>query len=140
MTRDSILAALNDPNRAWVVLIIGVVLIYRECVAPGRVFPGVLGAVAVALAIYSLVQKPLNTWAVLAVLGAIGLLVAQAFLRRFFWPSISVAAALLTWGVHSLTTPGIGFIPALAAIPLSGITGFLLRTAVLARRNKVSIE
>ena len=35
MTRDSILAALNDPNRAWVVLIIGVVLIYRECAGSG---------------------------------------------------------------------------------------------------------
>ena len=37
MTRDSILAALNDPNRAWVVLIIGVVLIYRECACSGHV-------------------------------------------------------------------------------------------------------
>jgi hypothetical protein len=46
----------------------------------------------------------------------------------------------LTWGTHALTTPRIGFIPALAAIPLSGITGFLLRSAVVARRNKVSIE
>jgi hypothetical protein len=99
-----------------------------------------MGAVAVALAIYSLVQKPLDPWASMAILSAIGLLIAQAFARRLFWLAIVAAAALLTWGVHSLTTPRIGFIPALAAIPLSGITGYLLRIAVLARRNKVSIE
>jgi membrane-bound ClpP family serine protease len=137
--RAWILEALNDPTRAWAVLFCGVLLICRECTAPGRIFPGVAGAVAVAVSLYSLYLKPLSPLAVVAIAAAIGLLLGQAFIRAF-WLPLAAAAVLLTLGIHFLTTPRIGVLAALAAVPLSGITGFLLRTAVLSRRSKVSIE
>jgi membrane-bound serine protease (ClpP class) len=139
MNRHSLLAALEDPNRAWFVLIVGLLMIYRECTAPGRILPGVLGGVAAAVSIYSLFQKPWSVTALSLILLGIALLIAQAFWRQF-WVALVVAALLVTAGAHLLTTPRIGIFPALLGIPLSGITGFLLRTAVLARRNKVSIE
>ena len=138
MTRDSILAALHDPTRAWFVIMIGVVLIYRELPAPGRVLPGVLGGVAAALACTRCFEsmaaskrlrcswEPPRCW--------------SCRLSTILLASALVAQRAIDLAVHSLTTPRIGLFPALAAIPLSGITGFLLRTAVLARRNKVSIE
>lgn len=139
MNRNSFLAALEDPNRAWFVLIVGLLMIYRECTAPGRVLPGVVGGVAVAVALYSLFQKPWSGSALALILLGMGLLLVQTFWRRFRL-ALVVAAVLITAGAHLLTTPRIGILPALLAIPLSGITGFLLRTAVLARRNKVSVE
>jgi membrane-bound serine protease (ClpP class) len=131
--------AIQDPNRAWIVLLIGLVLVYRECSAPGRVLPGVFGAVAVCAAIYSLFQHPWDSRALLAIIAAIGLMLVQVFGRYFWLPGI-VSAVLLTFGVHRLTYPPIRLLLASLSIPLSGITIFLLRTALLARRNKVSLQ
>lgn len=139
MGRHPILAMLDDPNRAWLVLVAGLILVYRECVAPGRVLPGVLGGVAIVLAIDALLRNPWSGSALAAILAGTALILVHAYFRHS-WIALLAAAFLITAGVHSLTTPRIGLLPALAAIPLSGITGFLLRTAILARRNKVSIE
>ena len=61
MDRDSILTALRDPTRAWIVILIGLVLIYREFNAPGRVLPGVFGGVAACVGVYSSVP-PSVAW------------------------------------------------------------------------------
>jgi membrane-bound serine protease (ClpP class) len=139
MDRDSILAALRDPSRAWIVILIGVVLVYREFAAPGRVLPGIFGAVGVCLGFYSLLRHPWHGAALAMIAAALALLILQVF-RHWFWLPLAAGAAFLTFGVHTLTEPRIGLVPALGAIPLSIITVFLLRTALLARRNKVSLE
>lgn len=136
MTRNSILAAFGAPNRAWFVLLVGLLMIYRECTAPGRVVPGVLGGVASVVSLYLLFQKPWSGVALSIILFGIVLLFLQAFWRRY-WLGLGAAAVLITSGVHLLTVPRIDLLPALLAIPMSGITGLLLRTAVRARRNKV---
>jgi membrane-bound serine protease (ClpP class) len=139
MNRDSILAALHDPTRAWFVILLGLVLIYRELAAPGRVLPGVFGGVAACVGVYALFRHPCHPAALAMILAGIGLLMIQGF-RKWFWIPLVSGAVLITVGVHTLTEPHIGLFPAFAAVPLSGITVFLLRTAVLARRNKVSLE
>jgi hypothetical protein len=60
MGRESILASLADPNRAWIVILVGIVLIYRELVKPGRVLPGMFGALGICAGGYSLFQHPWN--------------------------------------------------------------------------------
>jgi membrane-bound serine protease (ClpP class) len=139
MNRSTVLAALADPNRAWITLVVGLLLIYRECLAPGRVLPGVFGGVAVTVALYSLLQHPWRGEAVAMIAGGLVLIFVQA-VRRWFWLPSILAAILLTLGAHRLTEPPIAFLLAAAAVPLSGITVFLLRTAVRARRNKASIQ
>lgn len=139
MSRDSILAALHDPTRAWFVILLGLVLIYRELAAPGRVLPGVFGGVAACVGVYALFQHPWHAEALGMILAGVALLIVQGF-QKLLWIPAVLAAAMITVGVHTLTEPRIGLFPAVAAVPLSGITVFLLRTAVLARRNKVSLE
>ncbi|HYI97540.1 MAG TPA: hypothetical protein VEX68_28640 [Bryobacteraceae bacterium] len=139
MDRISLLRMLDDPNRAWLVLLVGLALIYRECLAPGRVLPGVLGGVAVCVSIYSLFQHPWSGQALVLILAGVALLTIQVFGRYLWIPGI-FAALLITAGVHQLTDPPIGLLPAGLSIPLSGITIFLLKTAVRARRNKVSLQ
>jgi hypothetical protein len=73
------------------------------------------------------------------ILAGAALVILQA-LRKWFWIPLLAGAVLITTGVHTLTEPRIGLFPALAAVPLSVITAFLLRTALRARRNKVSLE
>lgn len=139
MDRESILTALHDPTRAWIVILIGLVLIYRELMAPGRVLPGVFGAVAVCVGVYSLFRHPWHGEALGMITGGVAVLLLQVF-RKWLWLPLISGSALITAGVHSLTEPRIGLLPAVAAVPLSVITVILLRTAVLARRNKVSLE
>ena len=139
MNRNSLMNALENPERAWIVLVVGLVLIYRECSAPGRVLPGVLGAVGVCLSLYSLSQKSLHSEAVGMIAIGVGLVFLQV-LRKYFWlPGVS-GAVLVMLGVNRLTDPPIRLLLAALSLPLSGITIFLLRTAILARRNKVSLQ
>jgi membrane-bound serine protease (ClpP class) len=139
MDRDSILTALHDPTRAWFVILIGLVLVYHELTAPGRVLPGVFGGVAACVGVYPLFRHPWHGEALAMILVGVSLVILQA-VRKWFWTPLMAGAALITGGVHTLTEPRIGLFPALAAVPLSVITAFLLRTALLARRNKVSLE
>jgi membrane-bound serine protease (ClpP class) len=139
MGRASILASLADPNRAWIAILVGVVLIYRELIKPGRVLPGMFGALAVCAGGYSLLQHPWSPIAAVMIFAGIALLVIQGFWLLYWMPTVA-AAILITMGAHGLTDPPIAWAPAAAAIPLSAATAFLLRIAVRARRNKVSLQ
>ena len=139
MDRNSLIAALESPDRAWIVFVVGLILIYREFSAPGRVLPGILGAVGVCLSVYSFSQRTLHTDALLMILGGIVLIMVQVF-RGFFWLPGLFGAILIVLGVHRMTYPPIHLLLASLGLPLSGITVFFLRTAVRARRNKVSLQ
>ena len=52
--RHRILAALADPNIAYILLMIGIYGIFFELSNPGAVFPGVVGGIALLLGFYSL--------------------------------------------------------------------------------------
>ncbi len=139
MLRNTILSSLAHPDRAWIVLLAGIIMIYREFMRPGRVLPGVFGGVAVCVAIYALLQHPIHLEAAVMIVCAAALLVVQGF-RRWYWAPSAAAAALMTLGALRLTQPPISVLPAAASIPLCLISGFLLHTAVAARRRKRSLE
>jgi membrane-bound serine protease (ClpP class) len=52
--RHRVLAALADPNIAYILMMIGVYGIFFELSNPGAVFPGVVGGIALILGFYSL--------------------------------------------------------------------------------------
>jgi membrane-bound serine protease (ClpP class) len=139
MGRESILASLADPNRAWIVILVGIVLIYRELAKPGRVLPGMFGALGVCAGGYSLFQHPWSPLGAAMIALGVALIIVQGFWVLYWIPTVA-AAILITVGAHRLSNPPILWAPAAAAIPLSGITAFFLRTAIRARRNKVSLQ
>jgi hypothetical protein len=71
-------------------------------------------------------------------LASAALLVLQGF-GRWYWLPSAIAAALMTIGARRLTEPPINFGPAVASIPLCLASGFLLHTALAARRRKRSV-
>ena len=119
-------------------MLAGIVMIYREFMAPGRVLPGIAGGVAVSVGAYALGQHPLRFSAVAMILAGVGLIVLQGFGRWYWLPSV-LAAVLITLGARELTVPPISLGPAATAIPLSLASGFLLHTALAARRRKRSV-
>jgi membrane-bound serine protease (ClpP class) len=73
--RTGILATLNDPNVAYILLLLGIYGLFFELANPGALFPGIFGVVSLILGLYSLANLPVN-WAGLLLLlaGAIMLL------------------------------------------------------------------
>jgi membrane-bound serine protease (ClpP class) len=61
-TAEEILSFLANPNVAYLLLALGMLGIYVEVTHPGGIFPGVVGVIAMLLALYSLSVLPLS-WA-----------------------------------------------------------------------------
>jgi len=75
--RERFLQLLSDPNFAYLLLLLATYGIIFELSNPGAILPGVVGAISLVLALYSLALIPVN-WAGLALMGlGIGLLVAE---------------------------------------------------------------
>jgi membrane-bound serine protease (ClpP class) len=66
---NSLLAALANPNVAYLLLIIGLLGVVAEIVTPGAVLPGVVGVLGLILALVGLGQMPTN-WAGVALIVA----------------------------------------------------------------------
>ncbi len=71
-TAEQILSFLANPNVAYLLMALGMLGIYVEVTHPGGIFPGVVGVIAMLLALYSLSVLPLS-WAGVALI-VVGLL------------------------------------------------------------------
>jgi membrane-bound serine protease (ClpP class) len=57
---EDVLKVLSDPNIALILLSLGTIGIYFELSNPGAFFPGIFGAIALVLALFSLGTLPIN--------------------------------------------------------------------------------
>jgi membrane-bound serine protease (ClpP class) len=74
-TRLELLKILSDPNIAYLLMSIGTIGIMAELYSPGAILPGIIGAISLILAFYSLQSLPVNyAGALLVILGAVFLL------------------------------------------------------------------
>jgi membrane-bound serine protease (ClpP class) len=69
--RHRILAALSDPNIAYILMMIGIYGIYFELASPGAVFPGVVGGISLLLGFYALQTLSANYAGFLLILLAV---------------------------------------------------------------------
>jgi membrane-bound serine protease (ClpP class) len=126
-------AAIADPDRAFALLVVGMCLVYVECLWPGRVVPGAIGAVLAMLGLAGLTSLPVDWRGPALLLLSAVLFAAEARIPRTGIAGISGGIAMvssaLMWGAHWSTAVALG-------APFSAVTVFLLRVAVRARRNK----
>jgi membrane-bound serine protease (ClpP class) len=142
--RDSVLDWLVNPNIALLFLVGGALLIYLEFNAPGTIVPGALGTLMVLLGIFGLNLLPIRFAAVLLLLGGMALLVLEA---KFGGHGVLASAGILCLIFGALTLvaapiPQLGVSPLVAialGLAFGGITVFLLRLVVRARRRKALI-
>ncbi len=73
------LAVVTNPEVAYLLLLTGIYGLLFEMMAPGHVFPGVAGGVALLLALYALNLLPLNWAGVSLMLLGIALMAAEPF-------------------------------------------------------------
>jgi membrane-bound serine protease (ClpP class) len=142
--REQLLDKLMDPNLAVLILLLGGLLIYLEFNVPGTIIPGALGALLLLTALFALNLLPIH-YAALMLLAASFLLM----LLEAKFPSHGVLGAVgilaLIFGTLTLVD---GPIPELRVALLTAIacglafgliTVFLVRIALVARRNKAML-
>ncbi len=139
--REELLDWLVNPNIAMMLLVVGALLIYLEFNSPGTIVPGALGTLFVLLAVFGLNLLPIRYTAVLLLIAAIVLIVLEA---KFGGHGVLAVAGILCLTFGSLTlvaapVPELGISPWVAlavGAGFGGITVFLVRLAVRARRRK----
>jgi membrane-bound serine protease (ClpP class) len=81
--RQLLLMWLADPRIAFVLFAIGLLCIYFELQHPGIIAPGVIGALAIVLALYGFNMLPINVTGVVLIVIAISLFVLEAKVQGF---------------------------------------------------------
>jgi membrane-bound serine protease (ClpP class) len=75
--RLRVLRVLSNPNVAYVLMMIGLAGLYFELSHPGAIFPGVVGGIALILALFAFQTLPVNTAGILLILLAVVLFVLE---------------------------------------------------------------
>jgi len=82
-TIEGFLHAISDPNIAYILLSLGSLGIMAEIFSPGAIFPGILGAISLLLAFYSLGVLDANLGGILLIVLAFGLFISELFTHSF---------------------------------------------------------
>ena len=69
--QEQILIKLADPNLAYIFIMVGLAGLYFELANPGSIFPGVLGAISLLLALFALQALPVNVVGLLLIILAV---------------------------------------------------------------------
>lgn len=139
--RERLLDMLMSPDLALLFLVAGALLIYLEFNTPGTIVPGSLGALLILVALFALNLLPIRFTAVLLLLAGFVLLVLEA---KFASHGIVASAGIIAMIFGAITLvnapiPELRVHPATAvglAVGFGIITLFLVRLALMARRNK----
>jgi len=141
--REKVLSAIANPNLAIVLGLLGLLGIYLEFSHPGLILPGVVGTIALILALLGFSLVPINIVGALLILVALGLFVAEVKVQGFGLLGVAGVVAMVLGMLLLIDTPypgvGIGFGLALGiAVPFAIILIFLLRLVIKAQKNRVT--
>lgn len=114
--RTELLAVITDPNIAYLLMMIGIYGLIFEFINPGTLGPGIIGAVALLLALYALNVLPVNYAGLGLVLLGVGLMTAEVFAPSFGVLGVGGAAALAIGSVIMFDTGSPHFEISLAVV------------------------
>jgi membrane-bound serine protease (ClpP class) len=81
--RTRVLAVITNPTVAYLLILVGIYALIFEFMNPGIVLPGVVGAIALLLALYALHLLPVNYAGLALMVLGIAFMAAEAFLPSF---------------------------------------------------------
>jgi membrane-bound serine protease (ClpP class) len=103
--RRRFLDTLGDPNIAYLLLMLGMLGIFFEFSNPGAIYPGVIGSIAIILALYSLQTLPVNYAGLLLMVVAIALFIAETQVTSFGLLSLAGVVALFIGSMMLFRSP-----------------------------------
>jgi membrane-bound serine protease (ClpP class) len=140
---EDFLYTIADPNIAYLLLSLAMLGIMVEIFNPGLIFPGVVGAISLLLAFFSLGVLPVNWAGVLLIALAFGLFVGEVLTTTF---GLFTAGGVISLVIGSLilfkgASPLFRIDPWLIAgvtIVLAAVFAFVVNRAVRAHRKQAS--
>jgi len=140
--RYRILSALNNPNVAYLLLLLGFYGLFFELSNPGAIFPGILGGIALILGLFALQNLSINYAGLLLILFGVVLFLLETQITSHGLLAIGGTASLLVGSLLLIEAPEPYLRVSLKVIiPAVVVTaGFFLFAATLAirtRRRKV---
>jgi len=141
--RERMLALISQPNLAMLLGLLGLILLYFEFSNPGFIFPGVIGAICILLAILGFSFLPIDYVGVLLIILAVGLLIAEVKVGGFGVLGIGGIVSMIFGMMILVDSPDpsvrIGLYSALAlTLPFAAILCILLIALLRSLRQKSS--
>jgi len=127
--RTRVLAVITNPTVAYLLVLVGVYALIFEFMSPGLVLPGVVGAIALLLALYALHLLPVNYAGLALMLLGIAFMVAEAFLPSFGAIGVGGIVAFVLGSlllIEDTELPGFEIPYALIAGVTAASAGFLI--------------
>jgi membrane-bound serine protease (ClpP class) len=140
--KSELLGVITSPTIAYLLLLIGVYGLIFEGYNPGAVFPGVVGAICLLVALYAFQMLPVNyAGAALLVLGII-LMIGEAVVPSFGALGIGGVISMVIGSIILIDTDVPGFVvsrPLIGAIALVSSFGLMaiIGIAITARHRPV---
>jgi membrane-bound serine protease (ClpP class) len=139
-TRQRILSAIAHPNIAFLLLSLGMLGLVVELWSPGAIFPGIVGALSLVLALFALQVLPVNYAGLLLIALGLLLLLLEIKVTSFGLLTAAGLVSLLFGALMLMDTPypelslDLSFVlPVVTAF--AGIALFLARLGVTAQRQ-----
>ncbi|SHK88464.1 NfeD family protein [Rhodothermus profundi] len=141
---ERILAALSNPNIAFLLLMLGFYGLLFELYTPGWGIPGTLGAIFLMLGFYGLSILPVNYVGLALLVLGLGMLVAEAFVPSFGLLTVGGVVCLILGGLMLVESPmGFPRVSAALVVPVALATAlialFLLGHALRIQRRPARV-
>jgi membrane-bound serine protease (ClpP class) len=141
--RQRFLARIVQPDVFFILLISGVLGLYVEFTHPGMIAPGVIGAIALVLALFAMHILPVNFAGLLLIIVALGLFILEA---KYTSHGVLAAGGIIAMLLGAfmlirspLTGAGVSFGVALGVtVPCAVVTILLMRLVLRSRSWKQS--
>lgn len=139
--REKFLTHIVEPNVAFVLLIVGVLGLYVEFNHPGMFAPGVIGGIAILLALYAMNMLPVTVTGIVLIGLALVLFVLEAKFPTHGVLGVGGTIAMVLGAIMLVQSPwtGMGVRPSTAiavAIPFAVIAIILMRAVLRSRSWK----
>ena len=140
--KSELLGVITSPTIAYLLLLIGVYGLIFEGYNPGAVFPGVIGAICLLVALYAFQMLPVNYAGFALIILGIILMIAEAIAPSFGALGIGGVIAMVIGSIILIDTDVPGFMvsrPLIGAISLASALGLMaiIGIAVKARNRPV---
>jgi len=122
--RTRFLSVITDPSIAYILILVGIYALVFEFSNPGLVFPGVVGAICVLIALYAFHLLPVNYAGLALMLLGIAFMVGELFFPSFGSLGIGGAIAFVIGSVILIDTDVPGF-----GVPFSLVLGLAAASA-----------
>lgn len=129
--RMRFLLVITDPTIAYLLLLLGVYGIFFELVNPGVIAPGVIGAVAILVALYALQLLPINYAGLALIIMGIAFMVTEAFTPSFGVLGLGGTIAFIVGSILLIDTEHESYQIAWAAIGMMAVVNALIFVMVL---------